>query len=80
MASWFNSMTPQPLVLRGGFEEARGARKTSEDLDDLRAGGHATYRTVEIHDGPDPRTFEMFMQAGDAPDAKLCRHVQTRRT
>lgn len=80
VATWIDSMTPQQFVFRGRFDAAGQVLTMSGEMDDLWSGGRATYRTVETHEGPDRRTFEMFMQAGDAPEIQLCRHVYTRRT
>ena len=80
VATWIDSMTPQLFVFRGRFDEAGQVLTMSGEMDDLWSGGRATYRTVETHEGLDRRTFEMFMQAGDAPEIQLCRHVYTRRT
>ena len=79
MATWIDPMNPQLLVLRSDFDEPSRVLTPGGDMDDPWSGGRATYRTVETHDGPDRRTFEMFMQAGDAPEVQLCSHVQTRR-
>lgn len=80
VGTWIDSMTPQLFTFRGSMDETGKVLTMHTEQEDLWAGGLAKYRTVETTESDDRRTFEMFMQTGDAPEIQLCKHVYTRRS
>lgn len=78
VSTWWDTMTPQLFAFRGKFDDAGKVLTMHAKGTDFMSGQPASYRTTEEHDGPDKRTFCMFMQVDGQPEVQLFTHEYTR--
>ena len=76
VSTWIDTMSPTFFHFAGNFEgETLVMRGRAFDC---MSKMEANYRTTEVHNGPNERVFEMFMELPDGSEFKMMTHVYTR--